>query len=189
MLIALGHWARVGKDTIGDFLAEDHGFTRMAFADALRDLAMRIDPMIAMQVHHDIRLSDAVRTVGYEDAKDTWPEVRRFLQNLGVGCREAFDPEIWVRQVERRLRDLDPAVHDIVITDLRFPNEAKMVRLWRGHTVKVTRPGFGGMDAHESERALNEWRFNAILENDGTLEDLRRKASELVEWARGQVAA
>ena len=37
MIIGLGYKARVGKDTVGDYLVKNHGFVRLGFADALKN--------------------------------------------------------------------------------------------------------------------------------------------------------
>lgn len=120
-LIGLTGYAQHGKNTAAEILREREGFELVAFADALRELALAADPW----VEPDIRYSEALEQLGYEKAKNTLPEFRRFLQDLGTGVRNILGADIWVEVVKRRIADIPGPV---VLTDVRFPNEAKMVR-------------------------------------------------------------
>jgi hypothetical protein len=175
VIIGLGHKARVGKDSIADVLVRKHGFTRLAFADALKQAALDIDPLVMApgQVNVNLgagRLSYVVESMGWEDAKKI-NEVRRFLQELGVAIRR-IDPDIWV---DRILGQLDKEI-DYVITDVRFPNEFEALRATGALVVEVVRPGLpplqGRAAHHPSETALEGWDWDRVLKNDGTLEDL-----------------
>ena len=59
-----------------------------------------------------------------------------------------------------------------VITDVRFPNEAAYIRQRGGLLVRVTRPGTGPVNGHESESALDNEDFDVHILNDGSREDL-----------------
>ena len=52
MLIGLGHTARVGKDTCANILVEHHGFTAVAFADALREFVYNTNEQVRAIVDH-----------------------------------------------------------------------------------------------------------------------------------------
>lgn len=178
---------RSGKDTLAGFLTERHGFTRYAFADPLKEAALVADPLI--QIHPDEsgilrdtplqarladyhiveRLSDVVDALGWEDAK-TIREVRRTLQQFGMGVR-SLDLDFWVRATMTRVGEIDGPV---VVTDVRFPNEADAIEQAGGLLIRVVRPGTGhdfGSD-HVSETALDDRRTHARILNDGSLDDL-----------------
>lgn len=73
---------------------ETRGYRRVAFADALKVVAWKIDPWICLNdwPQYARRLSDKVTgRASWERAKDEYPEVRRFLQELGASMR-AVDP-------------------------------------------------------------------------------------------------
>jgi hypothetical protein len=182
---------RAGKDTFARRLVEAHGYTRLAFADALRDAALALDPIIPaayrdgepLREYGWHRLSDEVEAFGWEDAK-AHPEVRRTLQNYGVAIRD-LDPDFWVRVVMDQARDIDGPV---VITDVRFPNEAEAVERASmrdvadiGRTVRVARPGIISDDTHISETALDSWTPDMTIPNAGTVEDLHRHADYVAE--------
>lgn len=172
-LIGLSGFARSGKDTLGQTLASTYGFQPVAFADRLKDMAASIDPLV-----HTSRLGSAsiplhsvLRGSDWEQAK-THPGVREFLQALGVAARQHISETVWI---DALFRSLDTERYRYVITDVRFPNEADAVRERGGQVWRVERPGTGPANDHQSETALNDYPFDRIILNDGTLQDLRAK--------------
>lgn len=177
-LIGLMGYARSGKDTVAGYLAE-YGFARVAFADKLKEVALAVNPVIDWYGHGvRIRLADVVYAKGWEEAK-ALSEVRSFLQNLGVALRENIDKDVWVDAAFKPLR-YDGSY---VITDVRFPNEAKRVKEHSGILVRVSRPGVGPANGHVSETALDDVSADYALSNNGTQDDLKYKARTLLEWA------
>lgn len=170
MVIGLCGYARVGKDSAANILGELAGFQKAGFADALRQLALAIDPYVAPQFDEEPRrYSEVLRQVGYEQAKAI-PEVRRYLQRLGSeGVRGTFGADAWVQALHARLKPLLDAHCHIAIADVRFPNEADYVlrqgECWHGmrsELWRIVRPGYGAANAHESE--TNHERFTVTRE-------------------------
>lgn len=151
-LIALSGFAGSGKDEIAKTLVSELGFTRIAFADPLKQIA---------------------RDLGWDGVKDEGG--RRFLQNLGVSVREVLDTEAWVRRAEDSIELIDAPV---VITDCRFPNEVAMVRRRKGHVVRIVRPGTGAVNEHISEHAITDADADAVFVNDGSLDELPARVLE-----------
>jgi hypothetical protein len=199
MLIGLGYKARVGKDTVGDILVDKYGFTKVSFAQALKDLAIRIDPVIFQPAAVNVgsghgRLAHLVRTDGWENAK-RYPEVRRYLQETGVGMRELFGDDVWVELLSKRLpwdnnRDAIEGFH--VITDMRFPNEAAFVQMAQGKLVRIDRPNLPPMvgATHISEVALDDFtEWDYVLDNNQGIVQLEKKVADmLIDLARKQPA-
>lgn len=180
-LIGLTGYAQTGKDTVGQILVKNHGFTRLSFADNVRKAVLRLDPWINETPQHwrdregDFsrtepmiqRLSKWVDVYGYEYCKTQFPEVRRLLQVMGTEVgREMFGQQSWVEMVAREVEKYD----NVVITDVRFPNEANFIRWNGGIIVKVIRDGVGPVNDHASE-AL-DFEVQGFIENNGTLDDL-----------------
>lgn len=185
LVIGIGHVARVGKDTAADALCRDLGFVRRALADPLKELAMRTDPLVTSttrtqntNIGHG-RLAWVVQGMGWEGAKDSYVEVRRFLQNLGVAARDTFGPTFWVDQL---VSWIERSGHDrIVVPDVRFPNEAEAIREAGGLLVRIDRPGVRG-DGHVSETALRDWDgWDHVFVNDRYPIDLQ---TDIVNWVR-----
>lgn len=181
MLVGVSGYAQCGKDTIASLLVEEHGFLRAGFADALREFAYAANPIVKAIAGSlggrtslaYLRYADLVDKVGYEGAKQL-PEVREFLQRVGTEAgRRVLGEDIWV---ETAMNRLEPD-KNYVFTDVRFPNEAGAVRDRGGVVWRVTRPGFGPVNGHPSETALDDYNFDRHIENDGTLDDLRRAVS------------
>lgn len=189
-LVGLIGKKRVGKDTFAAVLVEEFGFARVAFADPLKEMALTIDPVIGWYANNGsavhMRLDTAVALRGWEEAKDVYPEARRFLQRLGDGVRQ-FDPEFWVRAGMRKARALrrggsDAAVvfgpgQPVVITDVRYPNEADAIRDAGGVLVRIVRPGVDDGDTHASETALDGYAgVENVIHNDTDIRGLRELA-------------
>jgi hypothetical protein len=113
---------------------------------------------------------------GWDGAKDE--KGRELLQRFGVGMRN-IDENYWVRILERdinyemeRKRDRSEA-HDVcIVTDVRFSNEAEMIRRLGGTLWRVVRTGVPVIDQHISETALDDWGpFDHIIEA-GNLDEL-----------------
>lgn len=164
--------ARVGKDTAGKWLVDNRGHRRVAFADALRLAAWRIDPIThAGGWGEQRRWSDIITGDGsYERAKDEVPEVRRFLQSFGATIRE-LDEDFWLRTALKKVTEANEAGVPVVITDVRYPNEAESLRRAGFHLVYIDRPGVPQLD-HESEGALTEDDADYTIRNSGTVEHL-----------------
>src|SRR5690606_13923354 len=121
-----------------------------------------------------VLLSEVVRRCGWEAAKDHCvygPEVRRVLQRMGVGVRD-LDPDFWLRIAAEKIGSMRLAGRGVVVTDVRFPNEAGYIEGF-GLLVRVGRPGIASDDTHESETALDDYPHDSYLINDGSVQDLR----------------
>ncbi|MFF7689709.1 hypothetical protein ACFZB6_26630 [Streptomyces syringium] len=156
----------------------------MAFADPLRHAALDLDPMVGAEPTPlgalPIRLSDAVRRHGWDQAKEL-PEVRRTLQRLGEVMR-VHDAEVWIRLALDKVNTADRWAIPVVITDVRHVNEAETLRARGFLLVRVERPGAGLTDQaarHVSETALNDFPADVTVHNTGTLADLLRRADAL----------
>jgi len=173
-VIGFGHHARVGKSTAAEILVRDYGYQRVSFAAPLKRLAMLADPPILAGGVVNVaagrgRLSNIVQMEGWERAKAGYPEVRQFLQRLGVGCRAIFGEDVWVNTAFRAMQDPKGL---FVFDDVRFTNEAEAIKQNDGFVVKIERPGFGPVNDHVSEHDLDDWDWDYVVRNDGTHEDL-----------------
>jgi hypothetical protein len=141
-LIGVTGYAQNGKDTVGKRLVEEHGYTRFAFADALKSMALVLDPLVNSEEWGEhVRLSRMVEYGGWESAKRD-PEVRRFLQVLGTeAVRNHIGEDSWVRATERAIAEarMSGDADRVVITDVRFPNEAAWIFAQGGKLVRVNR--------------------------------------------------
>jgi hypothetical protein len=185
VVLGLCGYATAGKDEATKGLVAQ-GWERVSFADGLRTLALKINPIIFETLEDTWRLEDIVKARGWHGAKKHG-EVRRLLQAIGTeAVRGVIGDDAWVNRVDRIIDSLGVEVPGVVIPDVRFPNEVECVYRWgvlRGYEaaiVRITRPGVGPVNNHISETAIDDITPDFEIINDGTPEELQRK---LVEYA------
>jgi hypothetical protein len=171
LIIGLTGLAGAGKDTVADRLCGSHGFERHAFAEPIRDMLTALLTGAGIDYAHlferDLK-ELPVPGIGISG--------RRMMQTLGTEWGRSLDTELWVRvaAVTLGLDDLPNTspVHDrIVLTDVRFPNEAEWIRSLGGYIWRVVRPA-PAVAEHVSEQHINQLPCDLSIDNSGTLEDL-----------------
>lgn len=149
-----------GKNTVGEFLVKDHGFTQLAFADPIYDAISAITGLTVEE------LKDRNRKENTLDWISCSP--RRLLQTLGTDWgREMIHPEIWVVSALRRVRG------DTVITDVRFNNEAEAILARGGAIWRVVGREIESPSKHRAEAGIADKYVSETLQNSGPLECLR----------------
>lgn len=178
MIIGLVGYIGAGKGTVRDILVREHGYHGFAFADALKDAVAQIFVWPRQLLEGD---SNASRS--FREKPDVWwshklgYEVtpRLMLQKMGTeACRHNIADNIWIAALEKRIQGYE----DIVISDVRFPNEIDFVRSVGGKVFQVCR-GPAPTEAerakmHISETAWYDYPVDMVIDNNGTLTDLKR---------------
>jgi hypothetical protein len=168
MIIGLSGYAGVGKDTAGSILVEGFGFERIAFADSLKKLAAMTNPEVAEAVD---------QAGGSWDRAKQQPFVREYLQVLGASARVALFGDVWIQAAFAGVK----AGSNYVVTDVRFRNEADAIRQFdRSAVVRIVRPGVGAINDHVSEHQLDDYKFDAVIANDSTVEVLFDKLAAML---------
>lgn len=176
MLVGLHGYAGSGKDTVANILIEKYGYRRMAFADKLKEFTVALNPIIHLSdnLNDDITLDDVLQNYSsFEEAKRDDPSIRVELQNIGTACRKVFGKDFWVNLVlppDSSFRQFET----VVIPDVRYANEVDAVHDMCGVVIRVSRPGYGPVNDHVSERELD---CDLTIENNGSLEDLVKNVS------------
>jgi len=168
LVIGLTGFAQSGKDTVGQILGK-YGFKRLAFADALRDGLLALDPLIPFEADH-VRLSWLINTSGWDEAKVHYPEVRRLLQRYGTEAgRDIHGQDCWTDIVKRQVARI-PGDGRVVITDVRFPNEVQLVRRYGGLVWRLERADTGPVNDHVSDNL--DLETDVIILNNAGLHEL-----------------
>jgi hypothetical protein len=175
MLIGVSGKKRAGKDTAGKFLVEDHGFKAMAFAEPLKEAAKIIFGWT--EEHVNGRLKEVIDP--FWGFSPRWA-----LQHMGTeAMRKVIDDQIWVKATMRKALPLVKAGGNVVITDVRFPNEANAIREAGGQLWRVERQGLETSD-HASETALDDFGpWDKVIENHGTIANLYTSVFEAMKNA------
>ena len=175
VVVAFSGYGRSGKDSCAQHLVNLHGFERIAFADALKDVLYALNPVVLVGSGRRVRA--VVDAGGWEGAKEI-TEIRELLQRLGTEAgRKILGDNIWIDTAFRR------ATSDrIAVSDCRFPNEAEAVKAMGGYVFRVERPGITAVNAHVSERALDDFKsFDGVINNDGTLGELGKEIDNALD--------
>jgi hypothetical protein len=175
MIIGLSGYARSGKDTIAEMLIMNYGFKRLAFADNIRKAIIKLDPILS----NGKRISGSVNEIGWEPTKAI-PETRRLLQVFGTEIgREMFGEDFWVKQVFKQIRE-EEIYKNFVITDVRFPNEANFIKANGGEIWRINRNQNKPINTHASESAMNEYKFDRVVSNDTSIQELEKEIFEVM---------
>lgn len=162
-----------GKDAVAALL-HMRGYKRYAFADELRLEVM--DILLDRGLPSDIPEN---KTWLYVNARrdEVWPKpttlgMRKLLQYHGTEYRRKQDEDYWVNKLAPKL------VGMCVVSDVRFPNEVKMIRDRGGVIWRVHRPGLADVSNHISERLVDDIKADEVIKNERTLYDLAGKVME-----------
>ena len=128
-----------GKGTVADILVEKKGFTKLAFADAVKDATAAIFGWPRALLEGDTEESRKFR----ETRDEWWSEKtgkhitpRYMLQIMGTEAgRDVFHPDLWILALEKKLG----MYQNVVISDVRFPNEIDFIQRMGGFVVRVKR--------------------------------------------------
>ena len=171
MLIGLCGAAGAGKNTVAELLTDSSGgpFVQIAFADPLYECVSTITGLPV----------DRLKDRDVKEAVIPWlgKSPRQLLQTLGTEWgRGTVHPEIWIRIAMERAGQ-HHTFSGVVVTDVRFDNEAQAIVDAGGEVWRVARPGWRCLadDAatHPSEAGVSDHLIARIIDNSGSLDDLR----------------
>jgi hypothetical protein len=153
--------ARSGKDTVANFIVAMRGGYRYAFADPIRGMLVPLgidmtDPY--WQAHKE----EEIPALGVSP--------RRLMQTIGTEWgRELINPRIWIILANSVLLRHGPGM---VISDVRFEDEAQWVRSLGGTIVHVIRPDKQAVEEHKSEQGVTINDQDILIANSGSIVDL-----------------
>jgi len=176
-LFGIAGLARTGKDTIGNYMSGAHNFHKYAFADPIKKAAHEM---------FDIPLNHFYDDELKEITNNTWGfSPRQIAQMLGTeGGRDLFRSDIWTKRGEIEWSNFCATniyKAGMVFTDVRFENEADMIRLAGGNIIHVFRDNAVKVNDHVSEAGIKVTENkDSIIYNNGTIQDLCEAVDEIV---------
>lgn len=204
-----------GKDTVADYLVNFHQFRRESFANSLKTAVSQVfgwDRELLEGRTNQSRIWRETKDEWWSKRLGCDVTPRWVLQYWGTEViRKGFHDDMWVASLENRLLK---STDDIVITDCRFTNEIKAVKKIGGQVIRVTRgpePDWyedaksmnkgasrnmswalskhriEELDIHASEYSWVGSKFNAVLDNNGTMDDLYTQVEQQLK-IRDQVS-
>ncbi|GAB1389891.1 MAG: hypothetical protein AMXMBFR78_11610 [Rubrivivax sp.] len=179
LLIGLIGRAGAGKDTVAGYLEDEHAFERIGFADPIRDM------VLALFNRAGIPEAWASERALKEQPTGLGVSYRRIAQTLGTEWgRSCIAPDLWIRIAALQLDQCVLQQHAVVISDVRFANEAAWIRQRGGVLVRVLRDGPPAAADHISEHELANLQVDHELLNHGGLETLFDQVERLIEPLR-----
>ncbi len=164
--LAFGCHARVGKSTAVNYLIDKHGGYEKSFAAPLYHL-------LHYYQHY----------CGFKQEKD-----RQFLQYIGTEWARSKNENVWVDLLLKHVQEYPPETN-VYISDVRFPNELKVLKDNGFFTIRIDRDAaeqdktFGKGDRkHASETSLDgvtDWDY--ILNNNGSIDEFCSSLDHIVE--------
>lgn len=166
----------------------------------------KLTPVMVTEEDRNFLGVDRIKTYSY----------RELLQKIGTeAMRDCIHQNIWVNAL---FADYKPTIYrsevsvrtagyidtevypNWIITDTRFPNEAKAIKDRNGIVIRVNRKSFKWIDAddyenftgkkveripeHPSETALDDYQFDYVIDNNGTIEELIEKVRKILQKER-----
>ena len=174
--------AQSGKTTVAQYLQE-RGYCRLPFAQPMRDM---LSVMLSDLGYSEERIAHHL----YVDKEALVPElgvsVRHLLRTLGTEWgRDCVSPSVWLDVWLSKARRKS----FVVVDDVRFTNEAELIRLLGGEVWRITRPGVVRTTEHASEGGLDTWsEFTCDIVNSGSISDLLNGLPKVPFGPYGSVA-
>lgn len=163
MLLGLAGPAKSGKDTAAGALAMDLGFDCYAFATPVKLAAQMMFGLTDEETWSDEK-KDEINTF--------WGITHReMFQKVGTeGGRDLFDPDLWIKRATKELwnRYGESDNYDLVVSDVRFDNEADWIHSHGGFVVRINRPDVEPIatSGHASEKSLSPANVDFSVDND-----------------------
>ena len=203
MIIGVCGFIGCGKDTVADYLVNFHEYRRESFADSLKESGAAVFGWDRIMLEGRTKESREWR----EQVDKWWAErfdmptltPRWVLQSWGTEvCRKTFHDDIWIASIENKLRQ---SKDNIVISDVRFPNEIKAIKNLGGKIIWVTRGDLpewydNALKAaqgsnlninemkirkiHSSEWAWVDTKFDHVIANDNSIDDLYTNIKSII---------
>lgn len=209
MIIGVCGLIGAGKDTVADYLVNIHQFRRESFANTLKDAVSAVFGWDRELLEGRTKQSRAWREQRDEwwsnrlgmDITPRW-----VLQYWGTEVvRKAFHDDTWIASLENKLRK---TTDDVVISDCRFPNEIDAIKRANGLVIRVHRgpdpewyrfaesvnrgpernlewswakTQLEKFNVHASETAWIGTKFDAVIDNNSTMDHLYNQISDLVQ--------
>jgi hypothetical protein len=188
MIVGFVGFIGSGKDTAADYLVNFHGYRRDSFANTLKDA-------VACVFGWDRTLLEGRTKEAREwrEQVDPWWSERLNMPNLTPRlmlqlwgtevCRTGFHDDIWIASLENKMRK---TTDNIVISDVRFPNEIKAIHNAGGIVVRIKRgddPEWydAAVSVNAGPNGNSTWSLSRVK-----LEKLKIHASETA-WVGGDI--
>jgi dephospho-CoA kinase len=182
-----------GKTTVANFMRQELGFRELCLANPIKTIATDVFQFNEQEVYgtqHEkstknkywgISFREFATKFGTEMMRVHFPKVFPELFKGDAQCQKLG---IWGRIVDAQIEKCD-VDQSIVVSDCRFPDEAELVqKKHKGIVIRIDRKNNPHImekeSAHASESEKKKISPDFVVENDGSLEELYQKISDIL---------
>lgn len=176
IIIGLTGRAGAGKSTVAAYLEHKWAMHQIAFAEPIQSMLCQLFAVAGIDGAWtaDRALKELPTSLGWS--------YRHLAQSLGTEwARHQLADDFWLRVAGTRIDTPMMQTEHVVISDVRFPNEADWIRARGGVIVRVLREGLPSVRLHESERHADSIMPDTELLNFGSLSTLHDQIDRMVE--------
>ena len=180
MIVGFGYRKGTGKDQSALHLMKKYGFNRRAFADSLKNACQMVFMFTEAQVRGELK----------EVTDPFWGVTPRLvLQLVGTECfRKGFAHDVWIRSLHCYVKE-HSRPYDLVVPDVRFPDEADAIKSWGGIVIRLDRGDssvrrwwqFWKPKLHASECSMDGYKnWDHVINNNGTVKELNAELDKIM---------
>ncbi|GGD97982.1 deoxynucleotide monophosphate kinase family protein [Rhizobium anhuiense] len=169
-----------GKSEVAGTLVR-HGYRSVKFAGPLKNMARGLLSSMGFDgVTVERMIEGDLKEAVIPGFKTVTP--RQIMQTLGTDWgREAIDQDLWTKVAASKIEGLRDKGIDVVVDDLRFPNEYDLIASLDGTLVRVVRADPSREAGGAYEGKLSGHFFHHTILNNGTLRELYSKTLLLAQ--------
>lgn len=168
-IIGLAGRKQSGKTTAAQALV-DSGFIRLSFAYAMRHMLTELLLNFGFSMH---QIQSMFLYKKEQPIVGIGKSPRQLMQLLGTDWgRHLINEDLWVMAACNKLERLN--MFDVVFDDVRFENEATMIRSLGGRIIHIVRDQ-NDSDSHSSEAGILRHPADESILNNGSLAELFKK--------------
>lgn len=185
LLIGLTGYAGSGKDTVREILEHRHDLDGLAFADAIREMLTALFESCGVKTDWMID-----RNLKEQTVPEFGVSYRQMAQELGTAWGRTLSEDFWLKIAAAKIAMYSQYDSPgVVISDVRFPNEAEWVRAQGGQVWRILRPGIEPVRAHASEDMIASLPYDYVIDNQGSIDDLIGATAAALEYTTKELAA
>lgn len=178
-IIGISGAAGAGKDTVSDYLVNSYGLVNFSFAAPMKRAIETIFDTDERIWARDVKEKPQDYLLGHSP--------RMLAQTLGTEWgRKCLGENFWVNLAMMRADHLISVGRQVVISDVRFNNEAKVIHKRGGVVIGIMRPELEekSVRKHISEAGIDADLVDYIISNNGSIADLYRATESVLEEMR-----
>lgn len=202
-----------GKDTCANYLIENYGFKKIAFADSLKDVVAVAFSMDRAMLEGDTKENREARN----KVDERWSKIlginnftpRKALQILGTDIfKKHVSGDFWIEHLRMKLHAMEN--QNVIVTDCRYHDEFEFLKSMGATSLYVdrgTKPNYFKVSSvsgplavvrkplmqliypsvHSSEWAWNNLKFDHTIDNSNALEETHAQLDRIAESMKWKI--